>query len=110
MLDDIVKTMVAVDLIIVVGGASADLETGRVENGGRMAAFAGAAGEGVPHGTEVERLGTGILCEDVQDLHAGACVLVLLPGHPVVGLVVVLKLLPVGDLLGICNGAEGGET
>jgi hypothetical protein len=66
-LDDIVVVTVAVDLVAAVGGASADLETAGVEDGGGRAGCIGAAGEGVFHLTEVERLAARGLCEDAKD-------------------------------------------
>lgn len=63
-LDDIVEAIVAVDLVVVVGGASADLEAAGVKNGGG-GAVAGAAGEGIHHLTEAERLVARGFCENV---------------------------------------------
>lgn len=101
----------AVDLVVVVSGASADLEAAGVEeDGGGGTAFAGAAGEGIFHLTEVERLVTRRFCENAEDLLAGACVFPFYPGDPVVGLVAVLELLAKGDCLGTRKAAEGGDA
>ncbi len=100
----------AVDLVVVIGGASADLEAARVKKGGGRAAVAGAAGEGIQHLTEAERLVTRGFCENAEDLHTGACVFPLDPSDPVIGLVVVLELLAEGDCLGTCKAAKGGDA
>lgn len=100
----------AVDLVAGVGAASADLEAAGVEDDGGGAAGLGAAGEGVFHLTKIECLATGGVCEDAEDLLAGACVFPINPHDPVVCLVVVLEFLAEGDCLGTREAAEGGDA
>jgi hypothetical protein len=110
-LDDIVVVTVAVDLVVAVGGASADLEAARVEDGGWRTICAGAAGEGVFYLAEAERLAARGRCEDAEDFLAGACVLPVNPSDPVIGLVAVLELLSESDCdLGTRKATEGRDA
>lgn len=110
MLDDIVESIVAVDLVVGVGAAPADLETAGVEDDGRGAGRVGAAREGIFHLTEVECLATRRCCQDAEDLLAGARVFSVNPHDPVVCLVIVLELLAEGDCLGTRETAEGRDA
>ncbi|KAL9079449.1 MAG: hypothetical protein Q9157_001658 [Trypethelium eluteriae] len=62
---DIVEVIAAVNLAVVVRGASADLDAAGVKNGGGGGAVAGAAGEGIHHLTEAEHPVTRGFCENV---------------------------------------------